>query len=85
MEIQTNDLIGIAQDYATKISTKIEYNGNVIEDKCCNLQRELRNKIYERISKEFNKLIDQEKISCVERAYQMDDLKDKLFKIINDL
>jgi hypothetical protein len=85
MEIYTGDLITIAQEYATKISEKINYTGYVVEDECCNLQHDIRKKIYERLSIAFNDLIEKEKLSCIERAYQQDDLKNKLFKIINEL
>lgn len=89
MEIYTGDLITIAQEYANKIEerlkTETDYKAYIIEDECCNLQRDIRKKIYERLSVAFNDLIEREKISCIERAYQQDDLKDKLFKIINEL
>lgn len=85
MEIYTGDLITIAQDYADKISSKINYKGYIIENECCNLHRDIRNKIRERLSEVFEQLINEEKIRCIERSYQQDDLKDKLFKIINEL
>ena len=85
MEIYTGDLIGIAQEYAEKISEKINYTGNVVEDECCNLQYVIRKKIYERLSKAFNELIEREMIDDIERAYLKNNLKNKLFKIINEL
>jgi hypothetical protein len=62
MEIYTGDLIGMAQECATKISERIGYTGYIVEDECCNLQHDIRKKIYERLSTAFNDLIEQEKI-----------------------
>jgi len=77
MEIYTGDLIEMAQKCATKISNQIGYMGYVVEDECCNLQHDIRKKLYERLSLAFNDLI--------EKGYEKDDLKNKLFKIINEL
>jgi hypothetical protein len=85
MEIYTGDLIEMAQECATKISNQIGYTGYVVEDECCNLQHDIRKKLYERISLAFNDLIEREKIEDIEHAYLKDNLKDKLFKIINEL
>lgn len=85
MEIYTGDLIGMAQECATKISNQIGYTGYVVEDECCNLQHDIRKKLYERLSLAFNDLIEREKIEDIEHAYLKDNLKDKLFKIINEL
>jgi hypothetical protein len=85
MEIYTGDLIGMAQECASKISKEIGYTGYIVEDECCNLQHDIRKKLYERLSVAFNDLIEQEKISDIEHVYLKDDLKNKLFKIINEL
>lgn len=77
MEIYTGDFITIAQEYADKINKKINYTGYVVEDECCNLQKEIREKIYERLTIAFNDLI--------ENDFNKNELKDKLFKIINEL
>lgn len=79
-EIYTDDIIEIAKKYADKISKKINYTGYVIEDECCNLQRDIRKILHERLSKEFRDLI-----AFDVRVYQKDELKEKLFKIINNL
>jgi hypothetical protein len=86
MEIYTGDLIGMAQECASRISSEIGYTGYVIEDECCNLQRDIRKKLYERLSTSFNDLINQELDGTVEHNYFLQhNLKDKLFKIINEL
>ena len=73
MEIYTGDLIDIAQQYADKINKEIKYVGHVVEDECCNLQSDVRKILYKRLSEAFNDLeID-------------DELRSKLFKIINEL
>jgi hypothetical protein len=89
MEIYTTDLIDIAQRYAGIISKALKCEGNyIVEDECCNLQREIRNILHERLSKAFEELIHQEAMSDIERSYllyQEGGLLDKLFKIINEL
>jgi nicotinamidase-related amidase len=85
MEIYTGDLVDVAIEYAIKISKEIGYNGYIIEDECCNLQRDIRKKLYERLSKAFEQLIQEETVADIEHAYQYFLLKGKLFKIINEL
>lgn len=85
MEIYTGDLIRIAEEYGVKISQKIKYSGYVVEDECCNLKRQLCNLIYDRLSVAFNYLIEEEKIIYPENAQQLDKLKNKLYKTINEL
>jgi hypothetical protein len=80
-EIYTGDLIELAQKCAEKISGKINYSGYVIEDECCDLLYKVRKILYERLSIAFNELIEEE-IDFVESR---EDLKKRLFKIINDL
>ena len=85
MEIYTGDFLGMAQSCAARISKRIGYTGYVVEDECCNLQHDIRKKIYDRLSVAFNTLIDQEKIGDIEHAYLKDDLKEcDLKKIIDD-
>jgi len=85
MEIYTGDLIGIAEEAATKICNELKDCSSqdifIIEDECCNLQRDIRKVIYERISKEFNDLIDNESV----RLFSAEELRSKLFKIINEI
>jgi len=85
MEIYTGDLITLAQECAERITSNVGYTGYFIEDELCNLQRDIRNKIRERLSDSFNYLIEREKIEDIEHAYLKDNLKEKLFKIINEL
>ena len=70
----TSDLVDVACRYADIIKSKYQQQNfhQIIEDECCNLQQEIRKILYYRISVEFNKITDTE-------------LKNKLFKIINDL
>jgi hypothetical protein len=81
MEIYTGDLIGMAQECASKISKEIGYTGYVVEDECCNLQRDIRKVLYDRLSIAFDDLLDQE----IDHAYLRVDLKTKFFKIINEI
>lgn len=81
MEIYTGDLIGMAQECATKISEQIGYTGYVVEDECCNLQRDIRKVLYDRLTVAFNDLLDQE----IEHPHLRVDLQNKIFKIINEL
>jgi hypothetical protein len=88
MEIYTGDLIGMAQDCAVKISNKLGVADYVVEDECCNLQRDIRNKLHERLEAAFRELIREQMISDMERSYlilQEGGLQDKLFKIINEI
>lgn len=80
MEIYTGDLITMAQQCAEKISSNIGYVGNVVEDECCNLQRDIRNKIHERLSEAFEKFIDDS-----DYFDSSEDFRNNLFKIINEL
>ena len=85
MEIYTGDLIDVAQECAANISKKINNNDYFIEDECCELQHKIRKLLYERLSIAFNDLIEREKNEDIEHAYLKDELKNKLFKIINEL
>jgi hypothetical protein len=80
MEIYTGDLITLAQECAERITSNVGYTGYFIEDELCNLQRDIRNKIHERLSEAFDGFL--EDIDYVESK---EDLKNKLFKIINEL
>lgn len=73
MEIYTGDLIGMAQECASKISKEIGYTGYVVEDECCNLQRDIRKKIYDRLIIAFESVTDD------------NDLLNELYKTINEL
>lgn len=83
MEIYTADMIDVAKDHAEKIRqqlvSKEKEASYVIEDECCNLQKELRTMIYKRLSIEFENLARK-----VDNGDPVD-LKNDLFKIINDL
>lgn len=89
MEIYTGDLIEIAKEYSEKISKELKRLGYtvdyVIEDECVNLQRDIRNVLHKRLSDAFDELIREEVIGDIEHAYLKADLRDKLFKIINEL
>lgn len=76
MEIYTGDFIEISKSYASKINKK-DIDIFTIEDECCNMQRDIRNKIYERLSGKFKILVSNHKL-CK-------DIEDDLFKIINEL
>lgn len=85
MEIYTTDLITIAQIYATKIEyrleTEIDYRAYIIEDECCNLQSDICKVLYTRLAEAFEYLIENDYDSTESK----EELKNKLFKIINDL
>lgn len=76
-EIYTGDLITMAQECAERITSNVGYVGYFIEDELCNLQHDIRKKIYERLYEGFNQLVEDEKLS--------DEVKNKLFKLINEL
>ena len=81
MEVYTNDLIEIAIEYAEKIEQFLsDFKGPhyMIEDECCNLQRDVRTKLYERLSEAFKDII--------KRKDEKDfDLEKELYKTINEL
>ncbi len=77
MEIKTNDLIDVAITFADKIIDRTgDYdNYSIIEDECCNLQKEIRSILYKRLSEQFEYITrENNKV-----------LREDLFKIINDL
>ena len=80
MEIYTTDLIEIAKGYADqiRINSGDNHNWQIFEDECCNLQRELRNVVYKRLSVEFEKII----IKSKEPNF---DLRKEIFKTINEI
>jgi len=82
MEIYTTDLIEIALKHASIISSFADdidgTTNQAIEDGCCNLQRELRDVIYERLSVAFNDIISRSNTNGF-------NLKNELFKTINEL
>lgn len=80
-EIYTGDLIEIAYNKGDEISNKIGYSGYRITDGCCDLYREISSIIYERLSVEFEKLLDEDFIKDEKR----EELSNKLFKMINEL
>ena len=84
-EIYTGDLIEDAIRCAEKIGEQIGYDGYIIKDECCNLKREICEKIYSRLSIEINELIRARKVCDVQRAYLENELSNNLFKMINDL
>jgi hypothetical protein len=78
MEIYTNDLVDVAIEHAKIISEQLGKYDYIIEDECCNLQRDIRAKIYERLSEAFKDII--------ERKDEKDfDLEKELYKTINEL
>lgn len=84
MEVYTGDLVDVAITFSEKIKDKIVVvsdNEYVIEDVCCDLQKEIRNILHDRMSVAFNDLIDNESI----KTSSVEELKNKLFKIINEL
>ena len=84
MEIYTTDLITLAQDYAIKIENRLKNEINkayIIEDECCNLQSDIRKVLRTRLGEAFNNLIDND---C-DYIESLEDVRGKLFKIINDL
>ena len=90
MEIYTADLVDIAKSYGEKINKMIKEGGDFVDyvagDECCNLQHDIRKKLYERLSVAFDTLVNQEAVADVEHAYYiLHVFKDKLFKIINEL
>jgi hypothetical protein len=90
MEIYTGDFIDIARSYGEKINKSIKEGGGLVDyvagDECCNLQHDIRKKLYERLSIAFDTLVNQEAVADVEHAYYIQhEFKDKLFKIINEL
>lgn len=58
MEIYTGDLIDMAISYAERISTRIDYRGYVVEDGCCDLVRDVRRVLHERLSEAFTDLVE---------------------------
>lgn len=81
MEIYTNDLVDIAVKYAMKISNNIGYSGYVVEDECCNLQREIRDVFNKRLSEAFENFIENDS----DKIESKEELRKTLFKIINEL
>lgn len=81
MEIYTNDLLDIAVKYATKISNNIGYSGYVVEDECCNLQREIRDVLNKRLCEAFENFIEND----FDKIESKEELRKTLFKIINEL
>lgn len=73
MEIYTGDLITDAQECAERIGSNMGYAGRFVEDELCNLQRDIRRKIYDRLALEFLRLD-----TC-------DETRAKLYKMINEL
>lgn len=88
-EIKIEQFIRMAQDCAVRINerlkTETDYKDYIIEDECCNLQRDVRKKIYQDLSIAFNEIIKEEQMKYIGQEYQYEILKNKLFKIINDL
>ena len=84
MEVYTGDLVDVAITFSEKIKDKVVItsdNEYVIEDVCCDLQKEIRNILNDRMTDAFNELIYKEYDSISSR----EELKAKLFKIINEL
>ena len=84
MEIYTTDLITLAQIHATKIEYRLKTETNkayIIEDECCNLQSDIRKVLHTRLGEAFDNLIDND---C-DYMESLEDIRGKLFKIINDL
>lgn len=85
MEIYTTDLIDIAQIYATKIEyrlqTETKNKAYIIEDECCNLKSDICNVLHTRLAEAFENLIE----NYYDPIESKEELKNRLFKIINDL
>lgn len=81
----TTDLITIAQIYATKIEYRLEtetdYRAYIIEDECCNLHSDICKVLHTRLAEAFEYLIEND----YDPTESKEELKNKLFKIINDL
>lgn len=79
MEIYTQDLVTLAQEYGEQLSKKIGYEGYEIEDAFCEFQSNIRKILYDRLSGGFNGIIG--KVNNVETAEL---LNKELFKLINE-
>jgi hypothetical protein len=78
MAIDTSDLITLSQKCSERINLLVGFKGSFIDDELYKLQRDIRNNLYEKLSKAFDSFI--ENYDYIE---SMEDLRNNLFEIIN--
>lgn len=81
-EIYTGDFSSLADVYSRILNTKLGFNfGNQdVDDAFSDFQMQLRKLIYDRMAEQFEKII----VDLNENK-DIDDLRNQLFKIINEL